>query len=115
TVELKGIKTAEEEMLDTIAYQDDSKSLVTIDEEDIDLFGHVEEDTQNYAMMAYSSSNSGSDNELHLVGKPFSSRTQSSRNTTTETKVAKKFTVLLLSRQPPSSALSCRKVVTALL
>nr|GFA51163.1 hypothetical protein [Tanacetum cinerariifolium]GFA61845.1 hypothetical protein [Tanacetum cinerariifolium] len=63
TVELKGIKTAEEEMLDTIAYQDDSKSLVTIDEEDIDLFGHVEEDTQNYAMMDYSSSNSGSDNE----------------------------------------------------
>nr|GEW52218.1 ribonuclease H-like domain-containing protein [Tanacetum cinerariifolium] len=41
------------------AYQDDSKALVTIDGEDIDWFGHIEEDAQNYAMMAYSSSNSG--------------------------------------------------------
>nr|GEV60594.1 hypothetical protein [Tanacetum cinerariifolium] len=46
------------------AYQDDSKALVTMDGEDIDWSGHVEEDTQNYAMMDYSSSNSGSDNEL---------------------------------------------------
>nr|GEY76555.1 ribonuclease H-like domain-containing protein [Tanacetum cinerariifolium] len=45
------------------AYQDDSKDLVTINGEDIDWSGHVEEDAQNYAMMAYSSSNSGSDNE----------------------------------------------------
>nr|GEY66026.1 ribonuclease H-like domain-containing protein [Tanacetum cinerariifolium] len=45
------------------AYQDDSKRLVTIDGEDIDWSGYVEEDTQNYAMMAYSSNNSGSDNE----------------------------------------------------
>nr|GEU44956.1 ribonuclease H-like domain-containing protein [Tanacetum cinerariifolium] len=45
------------------AYQDDSKSLVTIDGDDIDCSGHVEEDAQNYAMMAYSFSNSGSDNE----------------------------------------------------
>nr|GEV33271.1 xylulose kinase-1 [Tanacetum cinerariifolium] len=45
------------------AYQDDSKALFTINGEDIDWSGHVEEDAQNYAMMAYSSSNSGSDNE----------------------------------------------------
>nr|GEZ83298.1 ribonuclease H-like domain-containing protein [Tanacetum cinerariifolium] len=45
------------------AYQDDSKALVTIDEEDIDWSGKVEEDAQNYAMMAHSSSNSGFDNE----------------------------------------------------
>nr|GEX46041.1 putative ribonuclease H-like domain-containing protein [Tanacetum cinerariifolium] len=45
------------------AYQDDSKALVTIYEEDIDWFGRVEEDGQNYAMMAYSSSNLGSNNE----------------------------------------------------
>nr|GEU67521.1 retrovirus-related Pol polyprotein from transposon TNT 1-94 [Tanacetum cinerariifolium] len=44
-------------------YQDDSKALVTIDGHAIDWSGHVEEDTQNFAMMAYSSSNSGSDNE----------------------------------------------------
>nr|GEX70403.1 hypothetical protein [Tanacetum cinerariifolium] len=49
-------------------YQDDSKDLVTIDGEDIDWFGHVEEDVQNYAMMAYSSSNLGSDNKT-LVDK----------------------------------------------
>nr|GEU66122.1 ribonuclease H-like domain, reverse transcriptase, RNA-dependent DNA polymerase [Tanacetum cinerariifolium] len=45
------------------AYQDDSKALVIIDGEDIDWSGHVEEDAQNYAMLAYSSINSGSDNE----------------------------------------------------
>nr|GEW01533.1 ribonuclease H-like domain-containing protein [Tanacetum cinerariifolium] len=45
------------------AYQDDLKALVTIDGEAIKWSGHVEEDTQNFAMMAYSSSNSGSDNE----------------------------------------------------
>nr|GEV27405.1 ribonuclease H-like domain-containing protein [Tanacetum cinerariifolium] len=45
------------------AYQDDSKALVTIDGEDINWPGHVEVDTQNFAMMAYSSSNLGSDNE----------------------------------------------------
>nr|GEV04812.1 ribonuclease H-like domain-containing protein [Tanacetum cinerariifolium] len=45
------------------AYQDDSKALVTINGEDIDWSGHVEEDAQNYAMMAYSSSNSGFDNK----------------------------------------------------
>nr|GEV95611.1 ribonuclease H-like domain-containing protein [Tanacetum cinerariifolium] len=46
------------------AYQDDSKALVTIDGEDIDWSGHVEEDPQNYVMMAYSFSNSGSNNEV---------------------------------------------------
>nr|GEV27406.1 ribonuclease H-like domain-containing protein [Tanacetum cinerariifolium] len=46
------------------AYHDDSKALVTIDGEDIDWSRHVEEDTQNFAMMAYSSSNSGSDYEV---------------------------------------------------
>nr|GEV76873.1 hypothetical protein [Tanacetum cinerariifolium] len=50
------------------AYEDDSKVLVTIDGEDIDWFGHVEEATQNYAMMAYSSSNSISENKI----KPYS-------------------------------------------
>nr|GEY65582.1 ribonuclease H-like domain-containing protein [Tanacetum cinerariifolium] len=39
------------------AYQDDSKALVTIDVEDVDWSGHIEEDTQNFDMMAYSSSN----------------------------------------------------------
>nr|GEZ64573.1 hypothetical protein [Tanacetum cinerariifolium] len=49
------------------AYQDDSKALVTIDGEAIDWSRHVEEDTQNFAMMAYSSSNSGSDNEENIL------------------------------------------------
>nr|GEV51078.1 copia protein [Tanacetum cinerariifolium] len=50
-------------------FQDDSKALVTIDGEDIDWSGHVEEDTQNFGMMAYSSSNSGSDNEVQSCSK----------------------------------------------
>nr|GEW37357.1 hypothetical protein [Tanacetum cinerariifolium] len=51
------------------AYQDDLKALVTIDGEAIDWSAHVEEDTQNFAMMAYSSSNSGSDNEVQYCSK----------------------------------------------
>nr|GEX13354.1 hypothetical protein [Tanacetum cinerariifolium] len=51
------------------AYQDDSKALVTIDEEDINCSGHVEKDAQNYAMMAYSSSNSGSENKVKSCSK----------------------------------------------
>nr|GEV01886.1 hypothetical protein [Tanacetum cinerariifolium] len=51
------------------AYQDDSKALVTIDGEDIDSSRHVEEDSQYYAIMAYSSSNSGSDNEVKSYSK----------------------------------------------
>nr|GEZ98966.1 hypothetical protein [Tanacetum cinerariifolium] len=51
------------------AYQDDSKALVTIDGEDIDWSIHVEEDAQNYAMKAYSSSNSGSKNEVKSCSK----------------------------------------------
>nr|GEW20555.1 putative ribonuclease H-like domain-containing protein [Tanacetum cinerariifolium] len=49
------------------AYQDALKALVTIDGKNIDWSGHVEDDTQNYAMMAYSSSNSGSDNEIRFM------------------------------------------------
>nr|GEU68533.1 ribonuclease H-like domain-containing protein [Tanacetum cinerariifolium] len=55
------------------AYQDDSKALVIIDGEDIDWFGHVEEDAQNYVMMAYSSSNSGINNEFSLYDREKSS------------------------------------------
>nr|GEX12135.1 hypothetical protein [Tanacetum cinerariifolium] len=51
------------------AYQDDSKDLVTIDGEDIDWSHHVKEDTENYVMLAYSSSNSGSDNEVKSCSK----------------------------------------------
>nr|GEX36953.1 retrovirus-related Pol polyprotein from transposon TNT 1-94 [Tanacetum cinerariifolium]GEX40006.1 retrovirus-related Pol polyprotein from transposon TNT 1-94 [Tanacetum cinerariifolium] len=51
------------------ASQDDSKALVTIDGRAVDWSGHVEEDTQNFAMMAYSSSNSGSDNESVFMNK----------------------------------------------
>nr|GEV93888.1 ribonuclease H-like domain-containing protein [Tanacetum cinerariifolium] len=51
------------------AYQDDSKALVTIDGEDIDWSGHVEKDAQNYAILAYSSRNSGSDIEVKFCSK----------------------------------------------
>nr|GFA57600.1 ribonuclease H-like domain-containing protein [Tanacetum cinerariifolium] len=49
--------------------KDDLKASVTIDGEDIDWSGYVEEDAQNYAMMAYSSSNSGSNNEVKSCSK----------------------------------------------
>nr|GEY30900.1 hypothetical protein [Tanacetum cinerariifolium] len=47
----------------------DLKWQVTIDGEVIDWSGHVEEDAQNYAMMAYSSSNSSSDNKVKSCAK----------------------------------------------
>nr|GEU57184.1 copia protein [Tanacetum cinerariifolium] len=49
------------------ASHDDSKALVTIDGEAIDWTRHVEKDTQNFAMMAYSSSNSECDLENTTV------------------------------------------------
>nr|GEW43173.1 putative ribonuclease H-like domain-containing protein [Tanacetum cinerariifolium] len=52
-----------------LKWQDDSKALVTIDGEDIDWSGHVEEDAHNYAMMAYSFSNSHSDNKSVFMNK----------------------------------------------
>nr|GEU34163.1 hypothetical protein [Tanacetum cinerariifolium] len=53
------------------AYQDDSKALVTINGEAVDWSRHVEEDTQNFAMMAYSFGNSGSDNEVQSCSKTY--------------------------------------------
>nr|GEX66316.1 hypothetical protein [Tanacetum cinerariifolium] len=50
-------------------YQDDLKALVTIDGEAIYWSGHVKEDTQNFAMMSYSSSNSGYDNGVQSCSK----------------------------------------------
>nr|GEX62046.1 copia protein [Tanacetum cinerariifolium] len=59
----KDLVTIDGEDID-LSGHDDSKDLVTIDGEDIDWSGHVVEDTQNFAMMAYSFGNSGSDNEI---------------------------------------------------
>nr|GEY18379.1 xylulose kinase-1 [Tanacetum cinerariifolium] len=53
------------------ASQGDSKALVTIDGEVVDSSGHIEEDTQNFAMMAYSFSNSGSNNESVFMNKEY--------------------------------------------
>nr|GEU53183.1 hypothetical protein [Tanacetum cinerariifolium] len=45
------------------AKQDEHKAMVTIDGKGVDWIGHVEDDTKNYALMAFNSSNSGSDTE----------------------------------------------------
>nr|GEV09553.1 hypothetical protein [Tanacetum cinerariifolium] len=46
--------------------QDKHKAMVTNDGEGFDWTGHVEDDTSNYALMAFNSSNSGSDTEVEL-------------------------------------------------
>nr|GEY33352.1 ribonuclease H-like domain-containing protein [Tanacetum cinerariifolium] len=76
TVELNGIKIAEEEKVGTMETKLEImaeylhiKALVTMDGEDIDWSRHLEEDTQNFAMMAYSSSNSGFNNEVQSCSK----------------------------------------------
>nr|GEX08495.1 ribonuclease H-like domain-containing protein [Tanacetum cinerariifolium] len=44
--------------------QDEPKAMVTIDEEGIDWTGHAEDNTKDYALMAFNSSNSGSETEV---------------------------------------------------
>nr|GEX51480.1 ribonuclease H-like domain, reverse transcriptase, RNA-dependent DNA polymerase [Tanacetum cinerariifolium] len=46
------------------AKQDEHKAMVTIDGDGVDWTGHVEDDTKNYALMAFNSSTSGSDTEV---------------------------------------------------
>nr|GEU41921.1 copia protein [Tanacetum cinerariifolium] len=43
--------------------QDEHKAMVTIDGEGVDWTGHAEDDTKNYDLMAFNSSNSGSNTE----------------------------------------------------
>nr|GEY72624.1 hypothetical protein [Tanacetum cinerariifolium] len=45
------------------AKQDEHKAMVTIDGEGVDWTGHAEDDIKDYALMAFNSSNSGSDTE----------------------------------------------------
>nr|GEX06786.1 ribonuclease H-like domain-containing protein [Tanacetum cinerariifolium] len=49
--------------------KDEHKAMVTIDGEGVDWTGHIEEDTENYALMAFNSSNSGSDTETSAKDK----------------------------------------------
>nr|GEZ67111.1 hypothetical protein [Tanacetum cinerariifolium] len=49
--------------------QDEHKAMVTIEGEGIDWTGHAEDDTENYALMAFNSSNSGSDTEMSAKDK----------------------------------------------
>nr|GEW15874.1 ribonuclease H-like domain-containing protein [Tanacetum cinerariifolium] len=51
------------------AKQDEHKSMVTLDEEGVDWTVHVEDETEDYALMAYNSSNSGSDTEVTSCSK----------------------------------------------
>nr|GEX48286.1 retrovirus-related Pol polyprotein from transposon TNT 1-94 [Tanacetum cinerariifolium] len=49
--------------------QDEHKATVTIDEEGVDWTGHAEDDTEDYALMAFNSSNLGSDTEMSTKDK----------------------------------------------
>nr|GEW12889.1 copia protein [Tanacetum cinerariifolium] len=49
------------------AKQDEHKAMVTIDREGVDWTGHAEDKTEDYALMAFNSSNSGSDTEKLLA------------------------------------------------
>nr|GEV55554.1 retrovirus-related Pol polyprotein from transposon TNT 1-94 [Tanacetum cinerariifolium] len=52
-----------------LKWQDEPKAMVTIDGEDVDWTGHAEDDTKDYALMAFNSSNSGSDTEMSAKDK----------------------------------------------
>nr|GEV28872.1 putative ribonuclease H-like domain-containing protein [Tanacetum cinerariifolium] len=51
------------------AKQDEPKAMVTIDGKGIDWIGHAEDDTEDYALMAFNSSNSGSNTEVTSCSK----------------------------------------------
>nr|GEW46859.1 ribonuclease H-like domain-containing protein [Tanacetum cinerariifolium] len=52
-----------------LAKQDKPEAMVTIDEEGIDWTGHAEDDTEDYALMAFNFNNSGSDTEVTSCSK----------------------------------------------
>nr|GEV66117.1 ribonuclease H-like domain-containing protein [Tanacetum cinerariifolium] len=49
--------------------QDEHKAMVTIDGEVVDWTGHAEDDTEDYALMAFNSRNSGSDTKVTSCSK----------------------------------------------
>nr|GEW64124.1 probable UDP-N-acetylglucosamine--peptide N-acetylglucosaminyltransferase SPINDLY [Tanacetum cinerariifolium] len=49
--------------------KDEYKAMVTIDGKGVDWTGHAEDDTENYALIAFNSSNSGSDTEVTSCSK----------------------------------------------
>nr|GEV90299.1 hypothetical protein [Tanacetum cinerariifolium] len=49
--------------------QDEHKAMVTVDKEDVDWTGHAEDKIEDYALMAYNSSHSGSDTEVTFCSK----------------------------------------------
>nr|GEX54284.1 ribonuclease H-like domain-containing protein [Tanacetum cinerariifolium] len=51
------------------AKQDEPKAMVTIDREGVDWTGHAEDNTENYALMAFNSSNSGSNTKVTSCSK----------------------------------------------
>nr|GEV14721.1 ribonuclease H-like domain-containing protein [Tanacetum cinerariifolium] len=54
-----------------LAKQDEHKAIATIHREGVDWTGHAEDDTKNYALMTFNSSNSGSDTEVATCSKVF--------------------------------------------
>nr|GEV35592.1 hypothetical protein [Tanacetum cinerariifolium] len=52
-----------------LKWQDEHKAMVTIDGEGVDWSGHAEDDTENYALMTFNFSNSGSDTEITSCSK----------------------------------------------
>nr|GEW23014.1 uncharacterized mitochondrial protein AtMg00810-like [Tanacetum cinerariifolium] len=51
------------------AKQDEHKAMVTINREGVDWTSHAKDDTENYALMAFNSSNSGSNTEMSAKDK----------------------------------------------
>nr|GFC39437.1 ribonuclease H-like domain-containing protein [Tanacetum cinerariifolium] len=51
------------------AKQDEHKAMVTVDGEGVDWTSHAEDETKDYALMAYNSNNSGSDTEVTSCSK----------------------------------------------
>nr|GEU43898.1 hypothetical protein [Tanacetum cinerariifolium] len=52
-----------------LKWQDEHKAMITIDGEGVDWTSHAEDDTENYALIAFNSSNSGSDTEVASCSK----------------------------------------------
>nr|GEU62046.1 retrovirus-related Pol polyprotein from transposon TNT 1-94 [Tanacetum cinerariifolium] len=76
------------------------KDMVTIDGEGVDWTGHAEDDTENYALMAFNSSNSGSDTETSVKDKAGLGQTVKDQDTCSQNpKVPKRDWTGLMSKR----------------
>nr|GEZ80094.1 hypothetical protein [Tanacetum cinerariifolium] len=82
----EGSSSYTDELMRRPVKQDEPKSIVTIDGDGVDWTGHAEDDTENYALIAFNSSNSGLDTESK--NSESNAKTKQSKNSESNAKTS---------------------------